>query len=475
MGLEQILLIPGVDAVGRPALPVVWESEPVVWEDQQVFWARSTSRRLSPLSPPTGFGYTPPFEISRSGFIATTDFDPDDYIVSSVETYYVSPTGDDTDDGLTPSTPKKSIGALITAINAIPPAGATIFLEHGVYLDTDSMVGVQPEFDCNLICNSGRAILLRQQSMTWSKTAGRTNLWESSVSGSPAVVDLSNTDEFGIEVRLRLISGGDLATADSTPNTSTFASNKIYVHTFDGREPDADVVVFGPDGTGWLQTQAISFFARNVHWWGWEQPVLLNHSGGGQYVFDQCSFRYSRGSRNGFETSTASTAGMLVIHNNCDASYNRLDGFGYRGSHVAIEIGCKGVWNGYTGTNANDNGSTTHNSVVSVRVNGVYRYNDDRNLHDINATSNWLICCVAGDAQNASSDPYDNANFLSGRRGQPDATKMFLEGCISTGGSASDVGAYGNSFIETLECLGLIIQDTDSNGFIRDAKSSIWF
>ena len=404
---------------------------------------------------PEGFDAESPVQITRLGYgNYTTDFALDDYITAPATTYYLAPDGDDSNDGLTAGAPKKSLSALVTAINAAPEP-TTFILAAGAYVGTDGLQGVSIGFDCNILCPDGAAVFRPAVATEWTKTSGRTNLWQATQAGNPAGVDLTEIDEFGIPRRLQFISGGDIAAADATPGSIAFSGSTAYVHTYDGREPDANILVFETGTNGWVQTSARNVTMQNVLFWGWEQPALINHSGGGRYIFDGCDFNYSRSSKNGFETSSSSTSGMIVILHKSRAAYNRYDGFGYRGSHRLVEIECLGVWNGWGDTNPNDNGSTTHGSVRAIRVMGVYRNNDDRNVHDINSTRNVMYGSIAGDAMNALTTPYDNAAFICGGASGTDSTRSWLIECTATGGSISDAVVHGTGALMVLDnCTG---------------------
>jgi hypothetical protein len=69
---------------------------------------------------------------------------------------------------------------------------------------------------------------------------------------------------------------------------------------------------------------------------------------------------------------------------------------------------------------------------------------------------------------NGSADPYDNANFLFSREGETDATEAWLEGCESLGGSASDLGVYGNGVVFIKNCKGFDTQVTGDSGSITE-------
>lgn len=430
--------------------------------------------RLGALKKPTGYPYTPPFRINRAGSVVTEDFNPDDYLVPSSVTYYFSNSGNDANDGLSAEQPKKKISTVIAALNAAPPAGATFYLAAGKYSGTDGFSTTSMQFNCNVICPTGRAEFSFRDAVTWTKTGGRTNVYQSATTRTtPAVIDLASTDSYGIAKRLQVVA--DLATCDATPGSVLTVSTTLYVHTHDSRAADADILAFSTSISAWTQSNSKQFFLKNIDFWGYLQPVLIGGSAAARFVFDGCTFCYSYAAKNGFETSTSVHADTLTIMHNCTAAYNSYDGFGYRGAHKAIEIDCKGVYNGFVGTNDADNGSTAHENVTTLRINGIYRYNGDRNVHDVNNTYNWLIGCKAGNAQNGSADHYMSGNFLAGIQGtSSDDPHTWLEACESLGGSAADIGAYGGAIIDTLDCIGFTVTDTEGTALLRNNYAGVW-
>jgi hypothetical protein len=216
----------------------------------------------------------------------------------------------------------------------------------------------------------------------------------------------------------------------------------------------------GISTTQWNQTTGQNHYFENIDFWGQDRPVYINHNEAGVIAFEGCSIRYARGENN-FRTETNATTSLTTIFSNSDCAYGSDDGMNYNGGHYAIELNSKCVWNGYTQSQDSDNGSTCHGNVVSLRVNGIYAYNDDRNLHDIGATKNWLLGCKAGFAQNGLTDQYDNANFLVGSNVSASTVLTWFDGCESLGGSASDLGCFDNSIARLRNVVGFNIQFGD--------------
>lgn len=432
--------------------------------------ARRSSGAAALLNP-TGFSVTLPLAITRTApQTYVTDLDAETRKVASSVTYYFDPvTGSGMNDGLSAENPKNSLGNLIDVLNASPPAGgATFILAPGYYSGSAGFAGKNIGFDLNVICPDGRAEFSFRDAFTWSKTAGRTNVWQSATSRTAqAVVDLADLDAFGIE--RRLTNAADVAAVDATAGSMFISGGVLYVHTHDGREPDSDIIGLSPSIKAWDQTLAHNFYLENIDFWGYGEPVYLN-AAGLNATFVSCSFRYSAESEDGLKVDNALTSSDLIICVDCDASYNAYDGFNYNGSALCIEIGCKGVWNGYTNTNANDNGSTGHDDATVVRIMGVYRFNADRNIHDIESVHSWNVGCAIGDAQNGEVSGYNSAGVLSGRTSADDAARVYLEDCTFTGGSAADIGAYRTAatYIYAPEGLGAAILDGDGTFEMND-------
>lgn len=422
------------------------------------------------LAAPAGLAWSPTLNVAKrfgEGYSARVDVDSYK-IANTTLTMYFSPTGSNANNGLTPATPKLSVGVAVAALNATPPTnGATFILAPGTYVNA-APGQLSPTFAFNLLCPEGRAIFINPQVPVWSKLSGYTNVYRASsmltqTSTRISAIDLTNLDERGRPIRLVRVASAALC--DATPNSVYITDTTISIHTFDSRVPDASISVANPASFAWRQQVTRSAFAQNCDFWGYAQPLRIDGPGG-TYFFDNCSFRYSGGQTNGFETASTCTSALTLILNNCDASYNSYDGFGYRGAHRVAELGCIAEYNGYDGGNTADNGTTAHESVTTIRVGGVYQYNGDRNVHDIGTTKNWLVNCVAGYPQNGSAETYTEGNFVVGRKLELDATQTWLTECESLPGSVLDLGVYGGSTATLVDCTGMTLRETDGTATI---------
>lgn len=425
---------------------------------------------LTPVPPPSSDFDWLPCNIYRDlqgNF--TTDLDIKSLRVPTTETYYVSPDGDDANDGLSAEEPKKSIGALLDELNATPPpGGATIILSPGLYSGTDGPDGKSIDFACNLVCPNGTATFATMYQVDdWAPHSTYTNTYTGTAPyvQPPIALDYSDVDDYGFPTRLARLTN---ALVNETPGSFNGGTSTVVIRTKDSRPPDNNIWFLGNSGLLLRLSTPQAIYIEGVAFWGSGYPVrVIAALGSMQITFHRCSFAYSAVA-NGLEITAdanASSRQVTAILSQCKSAYNTEDGFGYRRYAKVAEIDCYGVWNGGNGWMPNDagsnNGSTTHDSVVSVRINGTYRHNNDRNVHDVTGTQNWLVGCVASDALVDSADPYESSNYVAGRQGQPDATLMWLEGCLSEGGSASDVASYGNAVIQLSDCDGMTVRHGD--------------
>jgi hypothetical protein len=420
------------------------------------------------LTRPPNFPFDPPFTITRTGPQAYNhDFDWTDYQIIPATTYYVSPTGNDANDGLSAGAPK-TLNGLVAALNS-SPADVTIILAPGAYIA--GLAGLSMNFNANLLCPDGVARLHPALATGWTKTAGRANIWQTTMGFSASaysVADLTDQDDFGIERKLAWIGSADLATLDATPRSAAASGATLYVHLHDGREPDADVLAFNSNAEGWQQVHGRQITFQNVAIWGYDRCGYINHSAAGRYVFKDCQFRYSL-SDNNFEADSALTAATRIYIQGGDSSYSREDCYSYRGDVQVCEIDCTAVYGGFFPVPANNNTSTGHNSAAILRVNGVYRH-ANRVIHDINSCRIWMIGCVIGDSNAGGNDPFNSIIACAGNRATNDDTVTWLEGCTCLGGAVSDIGAYGPSSAILIDCAGFAIPASDATGAIVENR-----
>lgn len=387
------------------------------------------------VSPPSGFTWAQPFAIyPRDGtFVASPDIS---VFAITGKTYYVSTTGNDTNDGLTPAAPLRKISTAQKKADV-----DVVSIAAGVYGFTNGVMLEEPVRSMSLIATGGRVVLGEfAEGLSWAlDVAGsRPNTWKAARSNIGAARDAAFPDANGDHTVLTLQADADAVEANAgswyTDNTS------VWVRTSDSREIDSDVRLYfsnvnfaariiGPLTMYW---ENIDFEGGNTNA---AMYVAANAGGAPTGYFKDCTFKYSLGA-DGMDSH-----GGTVYCQDCEAACNYADGFTYHASlgHIAygVEIRCTGRHNGTAGDI--DNGSTMHDAGAVVRVSGEYYANIGRNVHDVNADSqSWNVGCNAHDSASGVAD----VNWCVGTAGG--GGEMWLDSCESSGSAVDleiDTGA----------------------------------
>lgn len=127
---------------------------------------------------------------------------------------------------------------------------------------------------------------------------------------------------------------------------------------------------------------------------------------------------------------------MNSVLQNCIAQYGYKDGFNVHADRTvgvdaipwAVEINCTGRYCGYDGLEFN-NGSTFHDGVIGLRLNGNYHHTHGRVVNDVSEnTVSVNIACYAGDSTWSSSA---RSCFESGQA-STGKTKMYCFSCTTS-------------------------------------------
>jgi hypothetical protein len=393
-----------------------------------------------PVTVPSGFTFTPPFNITKNGSIYTTDFNVDDYDFSptATVTYYFSPSGLDINNGLTPATPKLLMQPIIVALNAAPPANGAAFYIMGDYLNSTQLPNTSPTFNLAIKGYNDIKYKLSARDIAplYNAIGNNTYSWIKAVSPvAMFVIDETDLDVNGIPKRMTLLASQ--AAVESSPTGSVYfrdaATNTVYFKLWDLRAADSNVKAYVNDSMP-------AFVSKNIYIeniiFDSHGAVSINPSTGNSpaiFCLNNVDFIHSTG--NGL-TLTAGPTDNIILKS-CSSFQNAQDGmdYGKRGGDVigpnVIEISCIANNNGY-GSGVSENGSTTHDSTSILRINGTYVRNKNRNIHDVNANfKTWMVSCLADDAQNKLLAA-NSIDFGAGIEGVATAGGvMWLDGCTS--------------------------------------------
>ena len=359
-----------------------------------------------------------------------TNIDMNDYKLSGGKTYYIDAIkGNNANDGLSKEAPMQSFRDLIPKVSD----NDTIIVAEGNYLrDRGALIAKPFNKSVNIIGENNNVNLIMADEPKWTKTSERTNVYQFSRSTTDRVVDLDNDRE--------LTKVTSIDEVDATPN-SWFTDGTIVYANADNM-PNINIVPVMAATN--LQTTSLSsnIYFENINFIGGRNCVELNLNSSNSAFFNNCSFNYAATSYNGL----AIVGGKNIVLNDCTANNNGMDGFNYHigadGSKpFIIEIDCVGLNNGIEKGTAgvkSNNGTTIHDGLKGIRVNGLYGRNDGGNVADVNErTETWNLGCTAFES-------YQGKDFQTSS-----GSNMWLDNCIAYGSENSINSADTNSKIYT--------------------------
>lgn len=354
--------------------------------------------------------------------------------INTGTTYYVDPiNGKDTNLGNNPDRPAKSI----LAVHGRSDVGE-IILYGGVYEDSHVMNGGGINKNLIIRAREGDDVYLTsKRTVTWTKTEGRTNIWQCTRSVAGAVYDKRYVDNDGNW--LKYYHSSSLDTVESMAGSCCISGTTVYVHSKDNLEPTSDVMVFLNVSNLYLN-DGCTVYLENIKCWGGNYPAYLTE--GCTLIAKNCDFRYSMASGSDGITSFG---GDLFLQD-CNFTKNEDDGISYNKStnRVArgIEINCRSWNNGYEG--GNDNGSTLHNGCIGIRINGAYYQNQGPNIADVGGAQSINLGCIMANSLKTSDS--SGVGVASASNGGDSNTKIWLDNC-QVFGNTTDIRSSENDNI----------------------------
>ncbi|WP_166626843.1 hypothetical protein [Jeotgalicoccus sp. S0W5] len=351
-----------------------------------------------------------------------TDYDVSESKRNLGTTYYVDfENGVNSADGLTPQTPFKTYAQAITRADV-----GEIKLKGGNHYRYNAALPAVNK-NINISSYDGVARLIATNKPSWVKTSGYKNVYQTEQKNTQKVVDLRIPDGDGY-LTYELVNS--ISEVNNTTNSFYVIDNTTYIHAKE--QPDNNDVLPLISNQNILTTNDITYlYLENIEVIGGQRPVRTV-ANGIRFYAKNCKFLHGlQVNANGLEI----VGGVSSVCQNVIAAKNPMDGFNYHmgtgGSKPYMnEIGCKGIDNGElkgTGGSRSDNGSTLHDGLKGIRLNGYYGYNDGGNIADVNAgTESWNLNCIAFD----SYQGYDI--IVNG------GAKIFLDN-VSTIGSAKSI------------------------------------
>jgi|GEM_PF-2145423 len=383
---------------------------------------------------PSEFSIPEEFKIDlfKNGCTYETNFDiRTKRIKNGGKTYYVSPNGSDSNDGLTIGTPLKGIDTAV----AKSDVETIILLEGNYYLDENWTTQIVINKSLNII-GKGNVRIINAKKVTWTVHDTYPNVYH--ISPTPAnfnkVVSLDVFDEYGDE--LELTKKTSLASEVANIPFSYAVGSNLYMHLSETPTDDNVAVLLGADApilvTDSVGKTQIKLYMENIKILGGRCCIeLITQSDQVQdnYFYGyKCKFLHSHN-----ENAFQGLGGNYYLVE-CVASYGDADGFNYHMNTkakkpYAIEINCIGRNNGQGIGETSNQGSTIHDGGSIIRVNGEYYLNQGGNITDAYAMSVNLNC----KAYNSRiTDPTRAGNFVA-IKGAASPAKLWVINCLSFG------------------------------------------
>lgn len=408
------------------------------------------------LEPPTAFaaaGWTPltiyqdAYGRPSLGSVKLLDFAP----VGG--TWYLDAARpDNSGDGLSWATAEKGINYAVQDANA-SASGGTIWVADGVY---DLSIGnwtLDPTKNISLrALNPGNVVFSNHKIFSYALDGVYTNTYRATHGlGGAAhyeVRDALYVDVLGDYQKLTVRTSA--ADVDANAGSWYDDGTTLWVRLSDDRAPDTNLRPYW-QGAGStpvvIDAGSATVLIEGIRFEGGAQAFTVQAAGAGTsptIYFVNCAFKYAYG--NGLNNVGADT-----YCQNCLAAKNSEDGFHYAEKATAVrqarfmEIECVGRDNG-DNVGHIDNGSTSHNASLGIRIGGIYYRNYGRNVHDVGSGKTWMIGCWAHDSADATND-----RDIGCGTGGVNTMVMWLDHC-RTGGSAYDLEAATGCTIYTRYC-----------------------
>lgn len=333
-----------------------------------------------PVAQPIGSNVVVPFSIERNGssYRHVLSFNLRDYAnITVAKEYYIdSVDGNDANDGLTISTPLKTL----TAANS-KGDGDRFNLKRGSVFQKNQrptdLIGSK-EIVAYGTGNKPRITsLVSNQVGVLTKTS---NYWSGPIGDYAAsVYDKNFIDPSGLYSNL--ISASSIAEVDTTPGSFWWNANTIYIRLADDREPDALVDYYDALALRVNQPNITQYF-ENIEFNGGLQ-ARADALGGLKALFYKCEFiRNSNILAWGCKPSILQECVFNIKGGDC---VNIDNSNGVQGNHIEIDISA-------TNNNSGDStsqASTAHNTSLVCRIGGQYFNTAGQCIADVNSANSW--------------------------------------------------------------------------------------
>ena len=398
--------------------------------------------RTDTVALPVGFSFDLGFDIWKNGDGYSTSIDDlrafrDSFLINGKAYYVDGIIGSDNNDGLTSSTPLKTISKAATKTDL-----EVIYLAGGIYPNGDFQ-SVDPVSDTLAIIGYNGSPIVGdaiEDGLSWQATS-MTGVYMSPEIGysSARVINPQRLTAYGIPEELETES--DTTGVGNNPGSFYFLGDTLFVHTHDSQQPSPytncivvtnDQTFFGE--TQYLYVQGISFIGRVS-----ADPVTDEG-----YLFG-CNFYYNRSSDH-----VKVEAGNWIF-NNCRLFHSVCDGWNYENATTSVELNCFSRYAGLSDSGRCQN-STGHDSSKVVRINCDYGLASDECAYDV-GTYSWIVGGRYG-GEWLNTDGKDQ--FIIGH-----SKVMWIDGAKIGGNSIYDIGGDGTIYVRNISLDATLRLDDD--------------
>ena len=323
--------------------------------------------------------------------------------------------------------------------------GDTLYIKKAIYRREQIPGKTQIIPNINIICEEG-TILSASSELSWSQNGTYSNVYQATRSNSTSVVDVRDHKN-----PVKLIKKNSLAEVSQLIGSYYTDNVIVYVNLGEVVTNEKIVVNLAISDNQQLNftpknSSNLKIYLENAICLNGDAP-LVRASNTSSYTCEfnakNCKFLFNTSST----TNGIDLLGSNSVLINCEASYNKKDGFNYHMNNSVsckgIEINCVGSYNGLNNNDHLNNGSTMHDGGEIIRINGNYFKNNGANVADVNTgTISMNINCNAFDSVAEVENAY-NSDFCTQQAG----AIMYLYNCIAKGDSYKNLYAVTDSTI----------------------------
>lgn len=380
---------------------------------------------------------------------AVHNYDVSDNITLSDYTpYFVSPGGNDANDGLSELTPKKKITACVTA------GAKLIYMMPGTYLRNDFYGGAYNPGGDLIIIGIGEVNVTNSEnvSLTWTLTTN--NTYSTPRSTATNVVDFKYKNKYGFYSSLKQVTSQALCEGEAgtyyTDNTT------VWVHLQDERVPDNDVKVQLYINS-YIEMNSNKVYLENINFYDFEIRIDGSDSNSTLEIYlKNINVALARNTRVGLSNEYNSfrfEAFKKVVVQGCFGMETILDVFNYHNATGVtdpeiLEIDCTAYSAGSKGDGNSNQCSTVHEALRILRINGNYFGGNNQVIADVNNSQSILIGC---ELNTESGQPNDV--ILSAINADVFGCRLFGNKIVKEGGGTEGV-TIRNSIVDYSSTIG---------------------